>query len=370
MSQFDFGTIDPQVEDGTMLAEDLNSWRDAVHTTHMGTVRPSYIKPGMLWIDSSALPVFALKLFDGQSDITVFNFNNSTHVGGDNKKYDKTGGPLTGSATFSGDNLRILGDLSNVVQAKRLNVQTTTANSISVLGIIPSGTGNISGFTSSNGADPDNSGFGSLITWGNRVVLSSGKSGSGTVQPLAFDTSDVERARVTPAGAVLIGTTAPFSFDAAGHTQIASGTFPLAVRNTTAAAGKFWRVGPDSSGNNFAIFNQGSAGVYITDGGTSWTANSDERLKADLVPIAGAGLWDWFKTVRTENGRYKTDDEGKQRAFLIAQDWTVRPDVTTEQDDGMLGLASTNTLPYAYAVLKTAMERIEELEARVAALEG
>lgn len=32
MSQYDFGTIDPYVDDGVTLADMLNNWRDAVHS--------------------------------------------------------------------------------------------------------------------------------------------------------------------------------------------------------------------------------------------------------------------------------------------------------------------------------------------------
>jgi len=34
MAQYDFGTIDPNTKSGTALASDLNSWRNAVHSTH------------------------------------------------------------------------------------------------------------------------------------------------------------------------------------------------------------------------------------------------------------------------------------------------------------------------------------------------
>ena len=54
MSQYDFGTIDPNTKSGTALASDLNSWRNALHTTHGGSTAPSYITAGMLWLDTTS----------------------------------------------------------------------------------------------------------------------------------------------------------------------------------------------------------------------------------------------------------------------------------------------------------------------------
>lgn len=79
MSQSDFGTINPTTKSGTTLASDLNSWRDAVHTTHKGASRPSYVQAGMLWIDSTTDP-WLVKLYDGSQDITILKANASTHA--------------------------------------------------------------------------------------------------------------------------------------------------------------------------------------------------------------------------------------------------------------------------------------------------
>ena len=69
MSQFDFGNIDPNSKSGTQLASDLNSWRDALHSGHIGASRPSYAQAGMFWIDNSADPLWVLNLYDGANDI-------------------------------------------------------------------------------------------------------------------------------------------------------------------------------------------------------------------------------------------------------------------------------------------------------------
>lgn len=80
MSQFDFGVIDPSVHNGTQLAGFVNSFRDAINSGHSGARRPSYVRSGMLWVDTSAATAWALKLFDGSSDITIASVNPQTHA--------------------------------------------------------------------------------------------------------------------------------------------------------------------------------------------------------------------------------------------------------------------------------------------------
>jgi hypothetical protein len=70
MSQYDFGTIDPNTKSGTALASDLNSFRTALHTSHSGSTAPSYITTGMLWVDSTSANL-KIKMYDGAQSITV-----------------------------------------------------------------------------------------------------------------------------------------------------------------------------------------------------------------------------------------------------------------------------------------------------------
>jgi hypothetical protein len=64
MSQFDYGTIDPTTKSGSALAGDLNSFRDALHSTHKGPAAPSYAVAGLRWIDDTGDP-WLLKVYDG-----------------------------------------------------------------------------------------------------------------------------------------------------------------------------------------------------------------------------------------------------------------------------------------------------------------
>jgi hypothetical protein len=176
-------------------------------------------------------------------------------------------------------------------------------------------------------------------------------------------TNGTNRLGVTASGGILVNTTGIIG-DAVGQMQINSnGQFGYVIKN--AAAGGFWYVGPNAS-NHYCIFNESLTGQYMATGSTGWSPNvSDIRAKTDIVDIDGSKLWNFFKGIRTVNGRYKTDEEGKKRAFLIANDWGEVDDVQVEKEDGMLTIVPTNTLPYAYAIIKELMKKVEALEEEI-----
>lgn len=80
MSQNDFGAIDEDNTSGSDLGNNiLEPWRDALHSMHSGTSRPSYAVAGSLWLDNSDTP-WLIKFFDGSNDLVVGAVNSSTHV--------------------------------------------------------------------------------------------------------------------------------------------------------------------------------------------------------------------------------------------------------------------------------------------------
>ena len=133
-------------------------------------------------------------------------------------------------------------------------------------------------------------------------------------------------------------------------------------RNTNNAAGKYWSSGPDN-GNNFVVFNQAVAGVYVTDGGTSWTALSDERFKDIIEPITNAALK--VSTLRTVIGKYKTDDVNKRRAFVIAQDvQKVFSEAVDAQNPKQLGVQYSDLIPLLIAAINELSSEIQLLKSK------
>jgi hypothetical protein len=103
-------------------------------------------------------------------------------------------------------------------------------------------------------------------------------------------------------------------------------------------------------------------GVYLAVNGTSWASASDERMKDIIEPITDAA--NKVSTLRAVIGKYKTDEEGTRRSFLIAQDiQAVLPEAVDATDSEKLGVQYTDVIPLLVAAIK-------ELKAEIDILKG
>ena len=133
----------------------------------------------------------------------------------------------------------------------------------------------------------------------------------------------------------------------------------------------FW----DNTNTNLYV-RGASGGVYLTNTGTSWTSNSDERLKENLVPIEN-GL-SKVCSLRSVIGNFIADETKKPTPFLIAQDvQAVLPEAVTtstlkddETNTEYLGVAYTEVIPLLVAAIKELKAIVDAQGAEIAALKG
>ena len=126
----------------------------------------------------------------------------------------------------------------------------------------------------------------------------------------------------------------------------------------------------DNTNTNLYVSNA-SGGVYLTNTGTSWTSNSDERLKENLVPIEN-GL-SKVCSLRSVIGNFIADETKKLTPFLIAQDvQAVLPEAVTsstikgdETNTEYLGVAYTEVIPLLVAAIKELKAEIDILKGNV-----
>ena len=102
-------------------------------------------------------------------------------------------------------------------------------------------------------------------------------------------------------------------------------------------------------------------GVYLAVGGTSWTANSDERLKDIIEPISNAV--EKVGSLRSVIGKFKNDETNTRRSFLIAQDvQAVFPEAVDASNPDKLGVAYTEVIPLLVAAIKELTAEVNALK--------
>ena len=130
--------------------------------------------------------------------------------------------------------------------------------------------------------------------------------------------------------------------------------------NSVYNAGVCRMYGPDT-GYTFYIVN-GANGVGLGNGGTSWFANSDSRLKTVIAPLSNAV--EALEKITPVYYRLETDLDMKNRIGVIAQEVNqVYPEVVCVSTDGMYGVAYSDLVSPLIAAVKELSARIKVLEA-------
>jgi hypothetical protein len=170
----------------------------------------------------------------------------------------------------------------------------------------------------------------------------------------------------------------------------ASAEFNYVIRNSEAAGttyaflyGLHSSTGTVGGGtNSFTVWNNGDVANTL---GNYGQLTSDERFKRDIVDANSQ--WDDLKNIRITNYRWKSDPTSEPLLGPIAQELqAVSPGLITtrtadktdeaasgglvSEGDEVLGVKTSILYMKAVKALQEAMERIETLESKVAALES
>jgi hypothetical protein len=143
----------------------------------------------------------------------------------------------------------------------------------------------------------------------------------------------------------------------------------LLLRNSSGVNG--WRVGPDSNrvngdlSGNFVIYNSNTTGVYLSNGGTSWTANSDRTLKKDISDNK-LGI-EVICKLEPKDYRYISDsDNSNIRTGFIAQEvQEILPNIVDVSGDNKLGIRMVDIIPYLVNAVKEQQDLIKGLQQQI-----
>jgi hypothetical protein len=166
-----------------------------------------------------------------------------------------------------------------------------------------------------------------------------------------------------------------------GHSANLDGWADLHIRGTNAVhqwstVGSLqWRFGGESSSAAspaYVIYNSGGTGVYVGNGATSWSANSDQRMKKNIKPLE-LGL-EQIKALKPARFDYNNDESNNSnRVGFIAQEvLPVLPHAVTVPEDSekMMGVSTAEMIPVLVKAIQELSAKNEELVARIAVLEG
>jgi hypothetical protein len=108
--------------------------------------------------------------------------------------------------------------------------------------------------------------------------------------------------------------------------------------------------------------------MYITNGATTWTATSDERVKKSIEIIPGC--LDKIGHIRPVKYHYDHDhDQAQKRVGVIAQDVEkVLPEAVVHREshgfDDLKGVNYTELIPLLIGAIQELSETVRDLEVR------
>jgi hypothetical protein len=219
-----------------------------------------------------------------------------------------------------------------------------------------------------------------------------------STSPLVLGTNSGERARISAGGWAKFSNTGAYQDSAGSYHELRSnGTasdWTALISNTTTTDANAFGVrilygsaDPNGTGNAFLNCADWNGSVVVTraeirsNGGlANYQTNdvnlSDERTKKDIAPLGS--MWDKIKAIEIVTFKYKDQTHDDDNIGAIAQQVeSVAPEFvdvdgfgeTPEDGVPLKAIYTADMYHAAIKALQEAMTRIEQLEAKVAALE-
>ena len=175
-----------------------------------------------------------------------------------------------------------------------------------------------------------------------------------------------EGMRIDASGNLLVGTTNSANLASATPNVVTDESFGINDGTNIAAIGVD-RI--NFNAGQYYVLNETNDGVKLVNGATSWTSQSDENSKENIVELSSALTA--VKTMRCVRYNLKSQNPDDVKIGFIAQDWqSSYPEVVATDTDGTLGMNYTETIPVLLKAIQEQQAIIEALTARVAALES
>lgn len=152
-----------------------------------------------------------------------------------------------------------------------------------------------------------------------------------------------------------------------GYNLAANGTLHLSNNGSYVAS-----VNRNSSGIAITFGVSGTQAAYITLTSTtgSLVSASDVSKKTHLVPFTGAEAIGLARQINVWLGNWKADPLGHKEVFLLAHEFAAILPTTVHGEAPNQGIAKAEAVPLLFGIAKGLLELVDQLAARLAALEA